>query len=117
MGSTAQASCSCGYEGTFAIGGGESDFMTRCSFPVLCKKCNRIASANLQAKRPTCSLCGGRRVIPYDDGQLVKEVGKESVADWRLPESGRTLQLTDGHYFCPSCGKFGLTFVLDGLFD
>ena len=112
MGSDAIATCKCGYEETFGIGGGMQDFTTRCSFPCLCKRCKSIVTVNLLAKRPECPACRSTRVIPYDKEELVNRKGGRSVAEWNMEDQlGRRLELTNGSYYCPSCDSFDLTFA------
>ena len=112
MGCAARATCDCGYEETFMIGGGMRDGATRCSFPCLCKQCHVIVAVNVLAEQPECPACGSTQVIPYDTEELVRRKGEECVAEWNMgDEPGRSLQLTDGFYFCPACDSFGLRFA------
>ena len=112
MGSAVKATCKCGYEETFMIGGGMQNFHTFCAFPVLCKKCKAIVTANLLAQPLCCPACESSEIVPYDDKELRKRKGRHCVAEWGIKEQlGRKLQLTDGLYYCPNCDSFDLTFT------
>lgn len=111
MGSLVNARCTCGYaHQDIMIGGGFLDFQTSCSFPVLCKKCQKLVTANLLDKHPACPHCKSIDVVPYDQKELVKVLGKNIVASWYVEKIGRDLELTDGRYYCPSCREYNLTF-------
>lgn len=116
MGSSVKAVCKCGYEGSFAIGGGMISFETVCEFPCLCKKCNQIVECNLLNKRVACPECKSTRVVPYDDKQLCGKPGTVVVTSWNMEKRlGRELELTNGTYFCPKCQKFDLEFQDEGI--
>jgi Zn finger protein HypA/HybF involved in hydrogenase expression len=112
MGSVAEAQCECGYEGRFQIGGGMGDFHVMCLFPCLCRSCKQIVSGNLLAPEPACPKCESRRIVLYDQAELIGEEGSEVVNSWTLRgPNERELKLTNGRYYCPSCDTIRLTFV------
>jgi len=85
--------------------------METCYFPALCEDCKEIVQVNLLSKRILCPKCKRSQVLPYDDKKLVKKLGKNEIISWNMERQlGRMLRLTDGKYFCPSCGKYGLLF-------
>ena len=110
MGSMVEASCECGYEGTFPIGGGMATFQEECSFPCLCRQCKRVVDANLLTKL-ACPTCRSDNITPYDQPELCEQQGSNVVASWSFGgQNGRELQLTDGLYFCPLCDTYRLRF-------
>ena len=116
MGSAVRATCKCGYDETFMIGGGMRDFTTVCWFPALCRACSRIVPVNLLSNRPKCPECGSVRIAPYDQDELAEETGNQVVVEWSMKEQiGRDLRLTNGRYYCPSCDSFDLTFADAGI--
>ena len=116
MGSQVKAACKYGYEENFMIGGGMQNFQTFCAFPALCKKCNRIVSANLLRNPPECPKCHSTDVVAYDQSERRKRKGRHAVAAWNVEEQlGRKLELTDGRYFRPACNSFDLGFRETGF--
>lgn len=116
MGSSVNAQCKCGYEAELLIGGGMNNFTTFCSFPVFCKNCQQLQSANLLDKYPNCPRCQSREIVAYDENELQQTPGENIVTSWNISdELGRILQLTDGEYFCPSCKEFSLRFEEGGI--
>ncbi len=112
MGSTVDAKCICGFQNdNLRIGGGMMNSQSVCHFPVYCKICQSLVTANLLSKTPECSKCKSIEVLAYDNQTLRKQTGKNVVASWNAGgKLGRKLILTDGKYFCPSCQKFSLIF-------
>jgi len=111
MGSQVEAICKCGHEETFMIGGGMANFTEVCMFPCLCQDCNVIVGANLLEKSVVCPKCKCKRVVAYDQQEMCKRTGKKTVAEWNAEALGRMLTLTNGDYYCPSCGNFDLSFA------
>lgn len=118
MGSIIGASCDCGYEKSeMFLGGGMANFNTYCNFPHYCEDCRTLFEADLFDKSRSCPRCKKRNVIAYDDERACKIEGK-NVFSWNVQEEiGRNLNLTDGSYICPACGKFNLTFFDIGCWD
>ena len=111
MGSEVIAVCDCGYRARSLIGGGMATFEEVCYFPACCEQCHELVEVNLLANPVRCPECDGSQVIPYDDAKLIGERGANEVESWNMEEElGRELVLTDGSYYCPSCGKFKLKF-------
>lgn len=116
MGSSVKASCKCGYEQEFAIGGGMMSFQELCWFPCLCRGCKRIVQANLLQTPLTCPECKSGNIAPYDQPDLCQQQGSNVVTSWNLTdEIGREVKLTDGVYYCPACDSYHLIFEDSGL--
>lgn len=98
------------------VGGGMANFDEVCCFPTLCRDCERIVTANLLAPTVTCPECKSQNVTPYDDPSLRRGGGSQRVTEWNVADQiGRTLELTDGKYWCPACQSFQFTFEDDGV--
>ena len=111
MGSQVVATCKCGVEASILIGGGMLNFMTTCFFPCFCESCQGIVQVNLLAKETRCPECQAYNPIPYDDPRLRDAPGQRRVAVWNvINKLGRELELTNGRYKCPKCGKMSLEF-------
>jgi hypothetical protein len=119
MGMTVHASCACGFQARdLPVGGGAASFRVYCAFPVYCRKCNTMTTANLLGKPATCGKCQGTNIVPYDDAALLREPGSREVARWNVQQIlGRDLALFDGHYYCPSCRNFTLCFESGAMWD
>jgi rRNA maturation endonuclease Nob1 len=116
MGSSVSAKCSCGLEVEILIGGGMRNFATTCYFPFLCESCHSIVTLNLLDRSHMCPSCGSSSPIPYDSPRLVESPGQGVVTEWNVKgQLGRNAVLTDGNYFCPSCGHMTLHFRDTGL--
>jgi hypothetical protein len=109
MGSQVQATCECGYEEKFLIGGGMLNSETFCAFPCLCRDCKRIVEVNLMDEPATCPDCKGENIEPYDNDALVKREGGKEVTSWM------GFKLTDDPHYCPKCDSFRLRFSDTGL--
>jgi hypothetical protein len=118
MGSIISAHCDCGYEiAEMFLGGGMMDFTTRCYFPHYCGERKTLFEANVFEKEIQCPECGKEGAISYDDERICESEGK-IVFSWNVEdEIGRELELTDGKYICPGCGKFSLRFLNIGDWD
>lgn len=118
-GTIVRAACPCGYDsGSMFLFGGRANFKTYCAFPVYCQECPGLEVVNLYAGEPACPGCREARALPYDDPSLVGVPGGNVIASWNtVKRLGRALNLTDGAYLCPKCGKFSLRFAPVGLWD
>ena len=117
MGSIVKAHCGCGYEKEMFLGGGMLNFTTHCNFPLYCAQCKILFEGNLFKKKITCPKCGTNDVVPYDSDKLCSRKG-ERVFDWNATaEIGRVLELTEGDYICPKCGRFAMSFADVGRWD
>lgn len=115
MGMSVKASCACGFEQPFRVGGGMMSFQELCLFPCLCRSCKQIVEANLLKTPLTCPVCDSPDVLPYDQGDLCEQQGSKVVASWNVKDAiGRELKLTDGAYYCPTCGTHRLRFLHGG---
>lgn len=116
LGSQVTAKCQCGVDTTIMIGGGMLNFMTTCYFPCLCEHCRTVVQVNLLAEQRWCPQCKSTKAIPYDDPTLSEFAGEHTVVSWNMKEKlGRVLELTDGNYRCPQCGRMTLRFEDSGL--
>ena len=117
-GNMVSASCPCGYKAeNLLLFGGRANFQTFCAFPVHCQGCPDLTVLNLYADKLTCPKCPGSKAVPYDDPSLIGRRGKV-ITGWNTTERlGRALELTDGEYLCPACGKFSLKFQVTGFWD
>lgn len=107
MGTSTDAHCfSCGYDVFLMLGGGMANHETYAAWPISCKDCAAITTANFRATPLICEKCDGQNVVPVTDRHEWKGDGKESTM-WGV------LRLTDGHYRCPKCGAFALRFGTD----
>ena len=118
MGTSVQATCECGFNEDFSIGGGfvGNQFL----FPCLCRHCKRIVEANLLNKRVVCPKCRRKNIVPYDQAELVQQENGEVVESWcerkltqengEVVESWCERKLTDDPHYCPLCDSFRLRF-------
>ena len=110
MGLEVTASCSCGTaEVKMAIGTGVQ--FSGCYFPCLCEACRGLVRVDITEKSPRCPGCGSSDLVPYDDPKLTGSSGDVIVHCSTGGQVGRDLELTDGSYYCPSCGRTSLRFV------
>jgi Zn finger protein HypA/HybF involved in hydrogenase expression len=111
MGTSLNAQCDCGFQANrLLIGYGMigPDF---CRFPILCKTCQNLRTANVRALPIDCPECHSQDVIPYDSDELKQSEGGQIVVSLNLGGcSERTIQLTNDGYLCPSCKQFTLLF-------
>ena len=80
---------------------------TYAAWPVSCKMCAAVTTANFKQSPLVCHPCKGRDVTPPTDLQWWKGDGKV-IKSWGMGRDALTL--TDGHYRCPRCGEFELRF-------
>jgi hypothetical protein len=95
------------------IGGGFDNFTEFCAFPAYCAKCDRLVTVNMFDTHRHCPKRHRIESIPLNDKTLIGELGENVVASWNY--DGEQLELTDGHYFCPACHQFTLTFEDGGV--
>lgn len=116
MGTSTDAHCSvCGYDTFLMLGGGMSNHTTYAAWPVSCKTCAAVTTANFKESPLVCQRCKSRDVIPPTDLQFWKGDGNVTESwggKWWKGDGGMddALTLTNGHYRCPKCGKFELRF-------
>jgi len=104
MGTSTDAHCyACGYKTFLMLGGGLANHTTYAAWPVSCKVCSAVTTANFKQSPLVCEACGGADVIPLTD-PAIRKGGSEVVEGWG------DLTLTDGEYKCPRCGEFALRF-------
>ena len=93
------------------------NFTTYCNFPAYCSKCKILFEANLFEKGLRCPECGNQDALTYDDKSLCQRKGNP-VFGWDvLDEIGREIELTDGNYLCPDCGRYAMSFRDAGCWD
>lgn len=108
MGSSTDVHCfACGLDEFLLIGGGLGNHQTFAAWPVSCRTCGTVTTANEKASPLTCLDCGGLDVEQFDSAANWLGDGQE-VIRWGMFEGGLTL--TNGHYRCPRCGRFELRF-------
>jgi hypothetical protein len=111
MGIGVEFSCSsCAYSGFGDVGGGREDYHVDLPFPIYCRVCVDVTSANMLSKPLTCTRCKGVEVIPYSADGL-KKGGTRNVA------SAFDFELTNADHFCPKCEAFALHFEATIYFD
>ena len=69
----------CDYRGRFMVGGLKATYATRQHFPVYCRGCNSIATANYRAEPLTCEGCGSADVVHMDDPEIASGDGEYLV--------------------------------------
>lgn len=93
MGTIVRAVCECGYAREMLCGGGMANFESVCMFPVYCRTCTVLESANLFDAPPRCPKCGTDHVIAYDHHELVRRSDGRSEARIRgSPEGGQLVE-------------------------
>ncbi len=104
MGTSTIARCTtCDYEASLRLGGGMVDHMTYAAWPVSCRRCPAITTANFKASPLACVKCGTADVTPMNDVSLWQGDGRP-VLTWD------DLTLSDGHHRCPKGDSFTLRF-------
>lgn len=117
MGSIVKAQCGCGFEKEIYLGGGMRTFATYCNFPFFCQACATMFEGNLLKNTVTCPKCNATNNVPYDSDRICLRKG-QSVFEWNSTgDTERKLELTDGDYLCPSCGRPNMTFYDVGCWD
>ena len=107
MGTSTDAHCfACEYDTFLRLGGGMSNHTTFAAWPVACKVCSAVTTANFKRLPLVCLKCDSGNVTPMSDPQ-------EWKGDGKIAQNWSNLTLTDGHYRCPKCGKFELRFGLN----
>ncbi len=82
MGTSTDAHCfACGYDTFLMLGGGMADHTTYAAWPVSCRACSSITTANFKEKPLVCSRCGSADVTPIMDPTICKG-GTEIVENW-----------------------------------
>jgi len=117
VGSIIAARCPCGIATKMALGGGINSYQTYCAFPALCSACGAFGAVNLLGDAVKCPSCSRDALKTYDDPSLAGRAGEKVVFGWALPGGGRSLQLTDGTYVCPTCRQPTLVFSDAGFWD
>ncbi len=104
MGHLSDAHCfACGYDTVLALGSGRADVATYAAWPISCKVCAAVTTANFEQEPLTCQGCHSTDVLPFTDPSIWKGDGEEN-------DRWGDLTLTDGHYRCPKCSQFELRF-------
>jgi hypothetical protein len=104
MGHTSDAHCfACGYDKPLPLGAAMTNHAEHAAWPVTCRSCSAVTTANFKQSPLTCLECGSTDVLPFTDRTLWKGDGKQS-------DMWGDLTLTDGHYRCPKCRALELRF-------
>ena len=85
------------------LGGGMRNFQTYAAWPVWCEACERVTTANHKSHPLLCERCGSDSVRTASDPAVWRGDG-DVIISWQ------DLTLTDGHYRCPRCDGFTLSF-------
>lgn len=134
MGNIIAASCDCGYETEFRVGGTMSGFLTTSYFPHYCESCG-LVSVNVARPRPKksrkdklLSYLGIKKksvaleplCCPTCSSQDIKQYGKEPM----LGSKRSSFEITygdaylDGSYnFCPSCKQYTMRCDIAAFVD
>lgn len=108
VGTTTDVHCfACGYDEFLTLGGGMANHKTHAAWPVSCKTCEAVTTANFKQSPLTCLECKSLEVIPPTDLEWWKGDG-HVVESWGT--GGEPLELNSGHYRCPKCGEFEMRF-------
>lgn len=141
MGTSVKASCSCGYQAAFAIGGGMRSHGSHSYFPYYCAACGSgIVSVNIANETPTCPWSPNHKISriggSYSDGlerQRTLRVHKKAQTMCLLERIGLRVskpkteqiepaiicqwddhEIIDKAYHCPMCRKTTLRFDNNG---
>lgn len=140
MGSTLNAQCPCGYEGSATVASGRRDHGKVFYYPHCCEDCKAVVSIDILKPEQSCPTCGGSSLTRY--GVAIKELpyGRwERFKAWLNGDYKRHAQLTQTYKFksdatycyrthttyvlpvepsmCPVCKKDSLSFRPGVLFD
>ena len=85
------------------LGGGMANHTTYEAWPVTCKDCSAITTANFKQTPLVCEVCKSDNVAKITNPH-------EWKGDGEVFESWGDLTLTNGHYRCPKCDKLELRF-------
>lgn len=143
MGSQVRASCPCGYDKVFTVGGSMSSYRTHSYFPYRCRSCG-IVSVNIAEDPVRCSKNASHH-IERIGGSFAARMAKKKVDEERRKPRRRTFlewlgltaapaqvvseippepwvrcqwgdhEIYDEPYECPKCGANSLTFASTGL--
>jgi len=130
MGTSVKATCACGYDSSFRIGGRLASFQTWRFFPYKCSLCG-IVECNI-AEPPKCPNSQDHMVRqlrvtlferlkqPADYLKAASAFGSPfrrllGLRRSRILERCGNYKLYDEPYRCPSCSRFGLRFKPSGI--
>lgn len=84
---------------------------TYTAWPVSCKVCAGVTTANFKQSPLICQICKSSDVTPPTDPGWWNGDGNV-IESWPMSRrmGGDALTLTNGHYRCPKCGEFELRF-------
>lgn len=114
MGHTATAECGkCHYAATYTVGAGLLTFRTVAWFPVVCRACRALRSADFGKTPLSCGDCGSTDVLRLDAPGMCNNDSNRVIEAWG------DLKLTDSLYRCPKCNAFDLRLARGGgvMFD
>jgi hypothetical protein len=89
----------------------------KCWFLFLCRDCRCCSSLNIHAAQLRCQHCESEDVVPYGDPDAIGERGEKVIFQcWPCERfSPDVLTLTDGKYWCPTCGQYTASFRDGGI--
>jgi hypothetical protein len=137
MGMVVTARCvGCEYAETLTLGAGMANHATFAAWPVHCRDCEAVSTANMKVTPVVCQACKGSQVTSYMDANLgygepsapSQACQAQTARPWtqkletisralnsndrptRYVHTWGDLTLTESEYFCPKCRKFSLRF-------
>lgn len=117
MGSSLQATCSCGYEEYLDVGGGFEDLGAKCLAPVMDAKASRVRARNYWGPRVKNGKSGS--LTFYDQPSLRDPSAAwddaEIVFAWSSSDERPQFILRDGRFLCPKCRAFKMRFEDAGI--
>lgn len=133
MGFRIAASCDCGYETEFSVGGTMSSFRSVNNFPHYCKNCGLVVvnvfgnKVKRSKQQELLSFLGIKQdatevhlCCPKCNSQDILQYGKKPMTCDDQPEAQiRSFDyVTDiKNNFCPSCEKYTLVFAIAAFVD
>ncbi|MCA0248246.1 MAG: hypothetical protein LCH93_16660 [Proteobacteria bacterium] len=107
MGTSASFQCrTCGHEKSVLVGGGLANHHGFTAWPVSCRDCRAVTTADFKTSPLACLECSGTDVQPFSDPTMFESPGK-AIMSWG------DLTLTDALYRCPQCQEFQLRVLAD----
>jgi hypothetical protein len=93
------------------------DLFDPMQLPFFCSACAIMFEGNLLGNKVACPKCNATNSVPYNSDRLCLRKGQQ-VFEWNVAgDAERRLELTDGDYLCPGCGRPNMTFVDVGCWD
>jgi hypothetical protein len=135
MGTEVICKCSCGYQGSAAIGSSRAMHGKQFSFPHYCNDCHQVVSIDTLAEASTCRHCGGTSLTSYEaqtkqvPNPLLEKLGasilhkrgyhlsEEELSPTYCYVQEKTYVLLRWNNHCPQCNGNKLMFRMGMLYD